>query len=106
MKLELFVSYLPKETKNQTEESLRNHRGTTEEPRPGPSPPSPPPPALPESYLHLGSLHNGDILFTVGNIFHFTRPRNQEQVDSRLAGILMATLPSIRVELTPMELLM
>lgn len=67
MKLELFVSYLTKETKNQTEEPQRNHG------------PSPPPPALPESYLHLGSLYNGDILFTVGNVFNFTRPRNQEQ---------------------------
>lgn len=30
---------------------------------------------LPESYLHLGSLHNGDILFVIGRVLHLTGPR-------------------------------
>lgn len=33
---------------------------------------------VPESDLHLGSLHNGNVLFAVRNIFDLTRPRDRE----------------------------
>lgn len=72
MKLDLFASYLSKE-KLMKQGKSTGHSPRHRVPELSPSVCAP----LPEADLHLGSLHDGDIPFTVGNIFNFTRPRDR-----------------------------